>query len=73
MALGNDEHVGRGFGVDVFEDEDFVVLVNLLRGNLAGYDLAEKTIVHKGCVTSCGMSSKRPQPPTILLVRRAYQ
>jgi eukaryotic-like serine/threonine-protein kinase len=36
------------FGVDVFEDEDLVILVDLLRGNFTGDDLAEKAIVHKG-------------------------
>jgi len=44
MFLGNDEHVRGSLGVDVFEGEDVVVLVNFLRGNFATEDAAEEAI-----------------------------
>lgn len=50
VFLGHHEEVdGRG-GVDVVEGEDFIVLVDLPRGDLAGDDLAEEAvgIVHGG-------------------------
>ena len=46
MPLGNDEHVRRRLGIDIFEGVDLIVFVNLLRGNLTGDDLAEEAIVH---------------------------
>src|SRR5271157_3061262 len=46
VPLGNNEHVGRRFGVDVFENVHLVVFVNLLRRDLPRDDLAEEAIVH---------------------------
>src|ERR1019366_2580680 len=46
MLLGNDEHVGRRFGVDVFEGEHLVVFVHLLRRNFPCDDLAEEAVIH---------------------------
>ena len=44
VALGNDEHVRRGLGFDVFEGEDVVVLVDFFRGNLVPEDAAEEAV-----------------------------
>lgn len=44
MFLGDDENVGGGLRVDVFEGEDVVVLVDFFGGNFAAEDAAEKAI-----------------------------
>jgi hypothetical protein len=44
MFFGDDEYVGGGLGIDVFEGEDVVVLVNFLGGNFAAEDAAEEAI-----------------------------
>jgi hypothetical protein len=53
-----DQDVGGSLRVNVFEGEDFVVLVNELGGDLCGADFAEEAIAHwkppivKGLVTT---------------------
>jgi len=44
MLFGNDQNVGRGFGIDVFEGEGVLVFVDFLRRNLAGDDFAEEAV-----------------------------
>src|ERR1700691_4598063 len=44
MFFGNDEHVRRGFRVDVFKGEDMLVFVDFLRWYLALNDTAEKAV-----------------------------
>src|SRR5579863_1182163 len=44
MFLGNNQHMRRGFRVDVVEGVDVIVFINLLRGNLAAKNTAEKAI-----------------------------
>src|SRR5581483_4620204 len=46
VALGNNQHVGWRLGSDVLEGENSFVFVDFLRGNLAGDDFAEETVVH---------------------------
>ena len=46
MRLGDHEEVHRGDRVDVVEGEDVLVLVDLLRGDLAAHDLAEDAVRH---------------------------
>ena len=71
VALGHDEHVRRRMGIDVFENEHLVVLVDLLRGNFAGDDLAEKAVIHKGdgsrgepAAQACDKDGGWPKSPT---------
>src|SRR5271157_2298353 len=45
VALGDDEHMRRSLWIDVFEDEHFVVFVDLLGGDFTGNDLAEEAVV----------------------------
>jgi hypothetical protein len=44
MFFGDDENVGWGVRVDVFEGEDVFVLVNFLGGDFAAEDAAEEAI-----------------------------
>jgi len=44
---GNNQHVGRGLGIDVFEGEGVFVFINFLCGNPARENLAEKTVSHE--------------------------
>jgi hypothetical protein len=44
MFFGNDEDVGGGLRVDVFEGENVVVLVDFLGGNFAAQNAAEQAV-----------------------------
>jgi len=44
MFFGDDENVGGGLRVDVFEGEDVVVFVDFPGGNFTGEDAAEEAI-----------------------------
>jgi len=44
MLLRNDQHVRGSLRVDVFEGKNMIVLINLLRGNFAAKDAAEKAV-----------------------------
>src|SRR5271155_3938540 len=44
MLLRDDQHVRRSLRADVFEGKDVIVLINLLRGNLAAKNTAEKAV-----------------------------
>ena len=44
MFFGNDEDVGGGLGVDVFEGEDVVVFVNFFGGDFTAEDAAEEAV-----------------------------
>lgn len=44
MSLRNYEYVRWGLGMDVFEGEDMLVLINLFGGHLAADDAAEKAV-----------------------------
>jgi hypothetical protein len=44
VHLRDDQQVDRGSRADVLEGEQFVVLVDLLAGDLAGSDLAEDAV-----------------------------
>lgn len=44
MFLGDDEDVGGGLRVDVFEGEDVVVLVDFFGGNFPCDDAAEEAV-----------------------------
>ncbi len=57
VALGNDEHVRRRLGVDVFEGEDVVILVNLLSGDFVAQDAAEEAVGIGHEFTFCGNDS----------------
>src|SRR5258708_5180593 len=46
VLSGNDQHVGRCLRRDVVEGEDVLVFPDLLCGNPAGENLAEKTVSH---------------------------
>ena len=46
VLLGDDEHVRRGLRLDVLEGEDVLVLVDLLRRDLAPDELAEEAVLH---------------------------
>ena len=47
MFLRNDEHVRRRLGMDVFEGENVLILVDFFRGNLTPDDPTEETTGHK--------------------------
>jgi hypothetical protein len=44
MFLRDHQHVRRSLRLDVFKGEDMLVLINLLRGNLATDNAAEKAV-----------------------------
>src|ERR1041385_5983618 len=46
MLLGHDQDMGRCFRVNVFEGKRMLIFVDFFRRNLAGNNLAEKTIAH---------------------------
>ena len=48
VPFGDDQHVRRRLGIDVLEDVHFVVLVHLLRRDLAGDDLAKEAVFIHG-------------------------
>ena len=52
VFLGHDKDVRRRLWVDVFEGKGVLVFVDFLRRDLAGDDLAKKTIFHKNPVAS---------------------
>ena len=58
VAFGNDEHVRRRLGVDVFEGEDVVVFVNFFRGDFVAEDAAEEAVgIGHDEFTFCGNDS----------------
>jgi len=52
MFLGYCEQMGRRFGVDVFENERFFVLIDFGAWDLACNDFAENAILHSGFLLS---------------------
>jgi hypothetical protein len=46
MFLGNDEHMGRSLGIDIFEGESVLVFVDFLGRNFSADDAAEQAIIH---------------------------
>src|ERR1039457_6993062 len=58
MFLGNDQYVGRSFGIDVFEGESVFVFVHLLGGNFTGNDSAEQAVRHRDPSSVFGRSRR---------------
>ena len=48
MRFGNDQHVGWSDGSNIFESDDLVVAIDLLRIDLFPEDLAEKAVFSHG-------------------------
>src|SRR5664280_1483841 len=42
----NDQEMHRSLWIDVLKNEDFLVLVDFFRGDLAGNNFAKKTVLH---------------------------
>src|SRR3954468_23196515 len=54
VFFGDDQHVRGRLRIDVLEGEGSLVFVDLLRGDLAGDDLAEQTVAHGGDSNAAG-------------------
>src|SRR5262252_579520 len=57
VSLGNDQHVRRRLGMDVFKGQDMFILMNFLGWNLAANDAAKQAVgvTHRGL--TCGNDS----------------
>src|SRR5215469_11563583 len=57
VSLGNNQHVRRRLGMDVFEGQDMFILMNFVGWNLAANDAAKQAvgITHRGL--TCGNDS----------------
>lgn len=46
MPLGNNQHMGRGLGIDVLKRVSVFIFINFLGGNFTRNDPAEQTVSH---------------------------
>jgi hypothetical protein len=46
MLFRNEEEMNRRLGGNVVEGQEFVILIDLLTGNLPGNDLTKNTVTH---------------------------
>ncbi len=68
MFLRANQQMHRRFGIDILEDDDFIILVEDIRLGFAIDYFAEDTIIHSAGIISIGVSARKERLEFVTLL-----